>query len=125
MLLYLTVARQIRGKYYTFDVFSVSVQIKYQGMESANGISWSISDTQCKSILPSELRPGTEYKKDCNLAIGQSYTLKCDSPDEGWWKSNYVVIENSVYCEYARGKRQTTVTITGKMLTSHAFFTSH
>ena len=94
-------------------------------MESTNGISWSISDTRCKSILDIVSRPGTEYTEDCNLAIGQSYTLKCDSPDEGWWMSNYVVIENSVYCEYARGKKQTTVTITGKVLTSHTFLISH
>ena len=82
-------------------------------MEEANGISWSISDTNCKSILPSELRPGTEYKQDCDLAMGQSYILKCESPDGDWWKSNYVVIENSVYCEYAQGRKLSTVTITG------------
>ena len=82
-------------------------------MEEANGISWSISDTNCKSILPSDLRPGTEYKKVCDLAVGQSYILNCESPDDGWWKSNYVVIENSIYCEYAQGTKQSNVTITG------------
>ena len=83
----------------------VSVEIKYTGIEEANGISWSISDTNCKSILPSDLRPGTEYKQDCDLAMGQSYILNCESPDGSWWKSNYVVIENSVYCEYAQGTK--------------------
>ena len=93
----------------------MSVEIEYTGMEEANGISWSISDTNCKSILPSDLRPGTEYKQDCDLAMGQSYILNCESPDVGWWKSNYVVIENSAYCEYARGTNlsMSTVTITG------------
>ena len=84
-------------------------------MEEANGISWSISDTNCKSTLPSivHLRPGTEYKQVCDLAVGQSYILNCESPDGGWWKSNYLVIENSVYCEYAQGTKLSTVTITG------------
>ena len=91
----------------------MSVEIIYKGMEEANGISWSISDTNCKSILPSDLRAGTEYKQVCDLAVGQSYILNCESPDGGWWKSNYVVIENSVYCEHAQGTKFSTVTITG------------
>ena len=89
--------------------------MKYMGIEEANGISWSISDTNCKSILPSDLRPGTEYKQYCDLAMGQSYILNCESPDGGWWKSNYVVIENSVYCEYAQGTKLSNVTITGML----------
>ena len=91
-------------------------------MEEANGISWSISDTNCKSTLPSivHLRPGTEYKQVCDLAVGQSYILNCESPDDGWWKSNYVVIENSVYCEYAQGTKQSNVTITGMVETLHS-----
>ena len=93
--------------------------MKYMGIEEANGISWSISDTNCKSILPSELRPGTEYKQDCDLAMGQSSTWSCESPEGGWWKSNYIVIENSVYCEYVRGTKLNTVTITGMILTLH------
>ena len=112
-LIYL--AYQHTGKYVHLNIFVVSVEIIYKGMEEANGISWSISDTNCKSILPSivHLRPGTEYKQVCDLAVGQSYILNCESPDGGWWKSNYVVIENSVYCEYAQGTKQSNVTTTG------------
>ena len=108
-------AYQRTGKYVHLNIFVVSVEIIYKGMEEANGISWSISDTNCKSTLPSivHLRPGTEYKQVCDLAVGQSYILNCESPDGGWWKSNYVVIENSVYCEYAQGTKQSNVTITG------------
>ena len=106
-------AYQRTGKYVHLNIFVVSVEIIYKGMEEANGISWSISDTNCKSILPSDLRPGTEYKQVCDLAVGQSYILNCESPDGGWWKSNYVVIENSVYCEYAQGTKLSKVTMTG------------
>ena len=93
----------------------MSVEIKYMGLEEANGISWSISGTNCKSKFPSVLRPATEYKYgvSCDLAMGHSYILNCESPDGSWWKSNYVVIENSVYCEYAQGTKLSTVIITG------------
>ena len=100
----------------------MSVEIKYMGLEEANGISWSISGTNCKSKFPSVLRPATEYKYgvSCDLAMGHSYILNCESPDGGWWKSNYVVIENSVYCEYAQGTKQSNVTITGMVETLHS-----
>ena len=101
--------------YLSYTIFVVSVEIKYMGLEEANGISWSISGTNCKSKFPSVLRPATEYKYgvSCDLAMGQSYILNCESPDGSWWKSNYVVIENSVYCEYAQGTKLSTVIITG------------
>ena len=90
-------------------------------MEEARGISWSISDTRCESILPSDLRPGTEYKQDCDLVIGQSYTLNCESPDDARWMSNYVLIESSVYCEYNRGTKLNIAAITGKEYDSRFF----
>ena len=101
--------------YLSYTIFVVSVEIKYMGLEEANGISWSISGTNCKSKLPADLRPATEYKYgvSCDLAMEQSYILNCESPDGSWWKSNYVVIENSVYCEYAQGTKLSTVIITG------------
>ena len=120
ILIYL--AYQRTGIYLSYTIFVVSVEIKYTGIEEANGISWSISDTNCKSILPSDLRPGTEYKQDCDLAMGQSYILNCESPDGGWWMSNYVIIENSVYCEYARGTKMSTLTITGMYRLHNLFF---
>ena len=102
--------------YLSYTIFVVSVEIKYMGIEDGtNGISWSISGTNCKSKFPSVLRPATEYKYgvSCDLAMGHSYILNCESPDGSWWKSNYVVIENSVYCEYAQGTKLSTVIITG------------
>ena len=54
-------------------------------------------------------------RKTCLLTIGQTYKLHCKSAEDGWWKSNYLVVENSVYCEYAEGTELINITITGKV----------
>ena len=99
----------------------VSVKIKLQAIEETSGISWSIANTKCKSDTNLQFSANTVYNKDCELTLGQSYTLHCDnegisavSNHNGWWKANFLVIENSVHCEYSDRKKMINITITGK-----------
>ena len=91
------------------------VEFKLQGMEDTDGISWSLIDTNCKSISNLQPTANRVYKKLCMLSIGHNYTLQCESTNNRWWKSNYVIVENSVYCEYAKGTEMINITITGKV----------
>ena len=107
-------------KKYIFKIVKFSivvglVEIKLRGMEDASGISWSILDTDCKSAPNLQPTVNRVYKKDCTLSKGQTYTLQCESTNHGWWMSNYINIENSAYCEYAKEKRLINITITGKL----------
>ena len=88
------------------------VEFKLQGMENSD-ISWSILGTTCMD----DLQPTANKveKKTCLLTIGQTYKLHCKSAEHSWWKSNYLVVENSVYCENAIGTEQINITITGKV----------
>ena len=84
-------------------------------MEDTDGIAWSLIDTNCKSISNLQPTANRVYKKLCTLSIGHNYTLQCESTNNRWWKSNYVIVENSVYCEYAKGTEMINITITGKV----------
>ena len=90
----------------------VPVEIKLQGMEHAD-ISWSLLGTGCMDNL--QPTANKLEKKTCQLSNGQTYTLECTSSEGSWWKSNYLVIENSVYCEYAKGHELINITVTGKV----------
>ena len=70
--------------------------------------------SNCKStgyIVPTA---NSVYKTECLLTVGQTYKLKCEGKENSWWLSNYLIIENSVYCEYAKGTTLIDITITGK-----------
>ena len=102
----------------------VSVQIKVQAIEETSGISWRITNTECKSDTSLQLSGNRVYPKDCELSLGQSYTLQCENEGNtgypnynGWWKANFLVIENSVYCEYSNGKKTINITISGEVYT--------
>ena len=99
----------------------VSVEINLQAIEETSGISWRITNTECKSETNLQLSANRVYNEDCELSLGQSYTVECDgegntgSPNyNGWWKANFLVVENSVYCKYSDGKKIINITITGK-----------
>ena len=99
----------------------VSVAINLQAIEETSGISWRITNTECKSDTVLQLSGNRVYPKDCELSLGQSYTLQCENevntgwPNyNGWWKANVLVIENSIYCQYSDGKEIINITITGK-----------
>ena len=85
-------------------------------------------NTNCQSNTNLQVSANREYNKDCELSLGQSYTLECggegntgyiyDGPSySGWWKANMLVVENSVYCKYADGIKMINITITGKAYT--------
>ena len=88
------------------------IEIKLQGMEHAD-ISWNVLGTGCMDNL--QPTANKLEKKTCLLSIGQTYKLQCTSAGGSWWKSNYLVIENSVYCEYAKGHELINITVTGKV----------
>ena len=94
--------------------FAASVEIQFQGVEENTFISWSLLQSNCKSsgyIVPTV---NSVYKTQCLLTVGQTYTLKCEGREDRSWFGNYLIIENSVYCEYAKGTKLIDITITGK-----------
>ena len=103
----------------------VFVEIKLQAIEETSGISWRIMNTDCKSDTNLAVSANRVYKKDCELSLGQSYTLECGGQGNtgyegnynGWWKANHLVVENSVYCKYTDGIKMINITITGKAYT--------
>ena len=91
----------------------VLVKIELQTKVTANGISWALSDTACKSLPNLSVDANRLYTKHCALAIGETYELTCKSLGEGWG-SNFLLIENSKYCEYTWLETKINITITGK-----------
>ena len=94
------------------------VEIKLQSLEETSGVSWSLIDTNCKSMINLQLSANRVYRKHCGLSLGHSYTLQCQgeqSEDGNGWMSNHLLIENSVYCEYAHKNELINITITGKV----------
>ena len=109
----------------------VSVQIKLQAIEETSGISWRITNTECKSDTSLQLSGNRVYLKDCELSLGQSYTLQCENERNtgwpnynGWWKANFLAVENSIYCEYSDETKLINITITGKTYTLLINFTT-
>ena len=100
--------------------FIAIVVIGLEEREKASGVSWELLGTEgtpCKSLPNMKLKGNRFYEKHCELKKNQNYTLKCGSTGEGW-KSNYLVIENSIFCKYAESDKLTTITITGEVLIS-------
>ena len=102
----------------SINLFAVLIEVQLHALEEASHISWRFQNTNCKSDDNLEVSGNRVYKTDCKLAIGQTYTLECNSLGDGWWKSNHLVIENYLYCEYAKGKTLNNITITGNLHTS-------
>ena len=100
-----------------FIIFTVWIEVQLQAIEEDSHISWRLHNTNCKSDDNLEVGSNRVYKTDCDLAIGQTYTLECKSLGDSWWKSNHLVIENKLYCEYAKGKTLNNITITGNVYT--------
>ena len=100
-----------------FSSVVAPIEINVQGMEHAE-ISWKVLGTECMDNL--QPTANKLEKKTCLLSIGQTYKLQCTSAGGSWWKSNYLVIENSVYCEYAKGSELINITITGTV--SYLFY---
>ena len=101
------------------NLFVALINVKLQTMEKATGINWQIQNTSCVSENNMQLSGNREYHTECTLVIGESYILECNSND-GQWNSNHLIIENSVYCEYAKAKTIINITITG---TAHNLYT--
>ena len=99
-------------------IFTALIEVQLQAMEEATHISWRLQNTNCKSDDNLEVGVNRDRQTDCELVIGQTYTLECTSLGDGWWKSNHLVIENYLYCEYAKGKTLKNITITGNLHTS-------
>ena len=100
------------------------MQIKLQAIEETSGISWRITNTECKSDTSLQLSGNRVYLKDCELSLGQSYTLQCENEGNtghpnynGGWKANFLVVENSVYCEHSDGMKMINITINGNTYT--------
>ena len=119
-----------KSTYNTVQTFLVVlVEINLQAIEETSGISWRITNTECKSDTNLQLSANRVYNEDCELSLGQSYTLECDTEVNtgyphynGWWKANFLLIENSVYCKYSNGKKTINITITGKVYTMETNF---
>ena len=94
--------------------FAASVEIQFQGVEDNTVISWSLLQSNCKATGYIAPTVNTLYKTECLLTVGQTYTLKCEGREDSSWFANYLIIENSVYCEYAKGTKLIDITITGK-----------
>ena len=77
-------------------------------------ISWKLSPN-CASQSSLSVASNAYYESKCSLALGQSYTLNCKSFTGSGWNSNYLIIENTAYCEnFSTGFEETTnITIKG------------
>ena len=100
------------------NFFAVLIEVQLHALEEASHISWRFQNTNCKSDDDLEVGGNRVYKTNCNLALGQSYTLECKNLGDGWWKSNNLLVENYVYCEYTKGTTLINITITGNAHTS-------
>ena len=98
--------------------------IELHAKMSTDAISWGFAGTDCKSlpnmtISSSDATANRLYNVKCVLLIGQTYELKCESLKlGGWrggWKSNYLIIENSIYCRATGLEKTVNITITGKV----------
>ena len=92
--------------------FLVLVTIELLSKVDTSGIAWEFVDTECKSLPNLSVGANRAIKKNCVLAIGQTYTLNCLGGNNGW-ASNYLIIENSRYCEHSVSDTTVNITITG------------
>ena len=97
--------------------------IELHAKMSTDAISWGFAGTDCKSlpnmtISSSDATANRLYNVKCVLLIGQTYELKCESLKLIWhggWRSNYLIIENSIYCRATGFEKTVNITITGKV----------
>ena len=94
--------------------FAASVEIQFQGVEGNTVILWSLLQSTCKATGYITPTANSVHKTECLLTVGQTYTLKCEGREDSSWFPNYLIVENSVYCEYAKGTKLINITITGK-----------
>ena len=92
----------------------MSTKIELQGIEETNGITWSLIGTNCESSSNLQPTPNKMYPENCELISGQAYTLQCDNTGDSW-KTNYLIVENYVYCQYVRTRMLVNITITGRV----------
>ena len=95
----------------------MSVPIKLVTKNSAlRNIGWTLSPN-CKNDDNGKANYDSNgiYQERCDLAIGQTYTLRCKSYQGDGWHSSYVLIENVAYCEdFTNGEEKIyNITITG------------
>ena len=94
----------------------VTVQIGLHTTFETRGISWKLGpNCASQSEIAYSVESNAYYETKCTLALGQSYTLKCESFAGNGWNSNYLIIENIAYCQnFSTGFDETTnITITG------------
>ena len=91
---------------------TVLVAIELMAREDTTGITWNILDTNCKSEPNLIVTQNRVYKTSCGLSMGKTYRLKCGTSGMGW-KSNHLVIENSIYCEGTESEQILNITVTG------------
>ena len=90
--------------------------IELHTREALENIRWTLSST-CRTINNGDYGANRIYSKKCDLIVGNSYVLSCQSANGDGWKSGFVLIENVGYCEdFLRGGENThNLTITGKI----------
>ena len=78
-------------------------------------ISWTLSP-RCRSQEDLTVASNAYYETECALAIGQTYTLNCRSTAGTGWNSNYLIIEDKMFCQnFTNGYEEThTLSIEGK-----------
>ena len=83
--------------YYHHSVYIVLVTIGLHTKQEARKISWTLSPS-CRSQEDLAVASHTDYEAVCALNIGQTYTLVCGSAAGTGWNSNFIMIENEVFC---------------------------
>ena len=107
------------------------VAIELRGMEDVTtyhgkpSLSWAILETNCIARPNLEVIADRDDIESCELEIGRSYTLQCESYNGQWWMSNHIVIEDSIYCKYTKGKRLVNITISGNTHHSCSIWSSY
>ena len=94
----------------------VTVQIGLHTTFENRGISWTLGpNCASQSEIAYSVESNAYYESKCTLALGQSYTLNCESFAGNGWNSSYLIIENTAYCQnFSTGLEEATnIRITG------------
>ena len=93
------------------------LEILLYGKYEAQGISWTLS-SNCASDreVAFNVKENQFYEEKCELEIGGSYELSCNSYTGKGWSGAFLLIENKAYCQnFQEGfDETTTINITGK-----------
>ena len=105
--------------YYHNSVYIVLVTIGLHTKQRAQNIGWILSP-ECKSSDDISVVPNAYYEHQCALSIGQKYTLICKSSAGTGWNSNYLIIEDKMFCQnFTNGYEEThTLSIEGMFTSS-------